>query len=160
MSKMTTLCAFVIVAGFASLAVAQTPAPAAPSGKPPWVVACEGDMKKHCEAEMKANGDVRPCLAKNEATLSEGCQKTFLRQYKILELCKDDIAKHCAGAEGPAIKTCFQEKIEMMSEKCRGALTKGAKAHDKAQAAAAKADPAAGEKPVAKKKAKKEAATP
>ena len=151
MSKIAVLSALVVVAGFAPYVSAQAPT-AAPSGKPAWVVACEGDVKKHCEAEMKANGDVRPCLAKQDTNLSEGCQKTFLRQYKILQLCSDDIKTHCPGAEGPAIKQCFSEKIEKMSEKCRGALSKGAKAHEKQQAAAAKTAPA-GEKPAAKKKA-------
>lgn len=160
MSKISLLSviAAALPLGMTSLAAAQDQA-----ARPPWVVACEADMKKHCEAEIKANGDVRPCLAKKESDLSADCQRVFVRQYKVLEACKEDIAKHCTeGSDGPAVKKCFQEKADKMSDKCKSALTKGSKAHEKAEAAAAKTEAAAAKTEAAaapaKKKAKKAAA--
>ncbi len=121
---------------------AQTPAApaapaaaAAPDNRPPWVVACDADMKKHCDAELKANGDVRPCLAKHEADLSETCNQVFLRKYKMLELCKDDIAKVCGGAmDKETLGKCFNEKQDQLSEKCRSALTRTKKEVKREQA--------------------------
>src|SRR4051812_6759881 len=34
-----------------------------PAARPPWMAACEGDVKKSCESDAKAGNDVRPCLA-------------------------------------------------------------------------------------------------
>ena len=169
MSKLTAFSAIAMLLALFSVAPgtaqAQDKPAAAPAGapddRPPWVVACEPDMKKFCEAEMKANGDVRPCLAKKDTELSEACQTVFLRQYKVLEMCKDDIAKLCTeGSDGKSIKKCFTDKSDQLSDKCKGALRAGSKAHEKQQAAAAgePAPPAAAAaKPAGKKKAKKAA---
>jgi hypothetical protein len=153
-SLFSVIASSALTLGLTAMASAQDkPADA----RPPWVVACEADMKKHCDAEVKANADVRPCLAKKETELSEDCQRVFVRQYKVLEACKDDIAKHCTdGTDGKAVKKCFQEKADQMSDKCKSALSKGSKAHEKAQAAAAKVETApAADKATGKKKGKK-----
>ena len=165
-----------ILASLTGAAIAQdkpaaAPAAGAPAGaaagaqRAPWIVACEADMKKHCEAEMKANTDVRPCLAKKDEQLSQACQDTFLRGYKVLELCKEDIDKHCKGAEGRGLGQCFNDNAAKLSDKCKGALRKGskqAKVEAKAEATADKTA-AAAEKTEAKAekaavKAKKKAA--
>jgi hypothetical protein len=152
-SLFSVIAGSVMTLGLGAVASAQDK-PA--DGRPPWVVACEADMKKHCEAEVKANTDVRPCLAKKETELSENCQRVFVRQYKVLEACKDDIAKHCTSGNDPAsMKKCFQEKADQMSDKCKSALSKGSKAHAKAEAAAAKEPPPAAAPATAKKKVKK-----
>jgi hypothetical protein len=111
-------------------------APAAPAGpRPKWVVACEADVKKHCADMAKTGGDVRPCLADHEKDLSQECQDTFIRQYKIVLLCKDDIDKLCGGAtDGRAVAQCFNDKRDQLSAKCKSALTKASKEHDKAEA--------------------------
>jgi hypothetical protein len=169
MSKSTRLyilAAFgtVIGLGLAGAARAQQPAGGAPAGgaKPPWIVACEADMKKFCEAEMKANTDVRPCLAKKDAELSQSCQDVFLKGYKVLEMCKDDIDKHCKDAQGKALGQCFNDNQAKLSDKCKTALRRGSKEHQKEKAAEAAADPAtktataeAAPKKATKKKAKK-----
>ena len=162
MSKFSLFSAIVMLGGLVAIpARGQDKPAAAPDGRPPWMVACDADMKKFCEAEMKANGDVRPCLAKKDTELSESCQAGFLRQYRVLEMCKDDIAKLCTeGSDGKSIKKCFNEKSDQLSEKCKGALRAGSKAHAKDQAAAGKpAEPAAAAaaKPAGKKKGKKAA---
>ncbi|HEY0709448.1 MAG TPA: hypothetical protein VGG33_21745 [Polyangia bacterium] len=130
----------------AGQAHAQAPAPtaAAPAAagpaKPGWVVACEADMQKHCATEVKANADVRPCLAKNEATLSDSCKDVFLRKYKILELCKGDFEKLCPGiSDGRALTQCLNEKAAQVSDKCKSAMTRGTKQFKKEEAAAEKA---------------------
>jgi hypothetical protein len=154
----------VMALAFASLVTAATARAQDPAAKPAWVVACAGDMTKHCDAEMKAKGDVRPCLAQHEADLSQECKDVFLRKYKILELCKDDIAKVCGGTtDGKALGKCFNEKQAELSDKCRAALTKGSKEQKKETAAkaeegGAKAATASAEKPAKgkKKAAKKE----
>jgi hypothetical protein len=125
---------------FTANASAQEPA-AGGAPKAPWVVACAADMTKHCDAEMKANGDVRPCLAKHEADLSQQCKDIFLRKYRIVEMCKDDIEKVCAGAQGKDLGKCFNEKQAQLSEKCKTALRQGSKEQKKQEAA--KAAPAA-----------------
>jgi hypothetical protein len=118
----------------------------AQDGRPAWIVACEGDMNKLCAKEVKDNADVRPCLAKNEEGLSQACKDTFLRQYKILELCKEDIEKICGGAtDGKTLKACFNEKIDQLSAKCKSALVKGKKEHDKEAVAKPAEAPAKGE---------------
>ena len=141
-----------------------------PGGRPPWVAACEADMAKLCDAEMKNNADVRPCLSKHEAELSQTCKDVFLRKYRILEMCKDDIDKICGGAsDGKTLSKCFNEKQAELSDKCKTALragTKEKKAEDAAKAAAsgekpattAEAKPAAKGKGKSKAKAKKPAA--
>jgi hypothetical protein len=136
---------------------AQEPAPGA--AKPPWLVACDADMKKHCDAEIKANNDVRPCLANHEADLSQACKDTFLRKYRIVEMCKDDIEKVCGGATGKALGECFNdaEKQKQMSEKCKSALRQGTKEHKQETAAAAGEKPAT-DKPAAATDAAKPAA--
>jgi hypothetical protein len=153
----------VIGLGLAGSARAQAPAAgAAPAGgaKPPWIVACEADMKKFCEAEMKANTDVRPCLAKKDAELSQSCQDVFLRGYKVLEMCKEDIDKHCKDAQGKALGQCFNDNQAKLSDKCKTALRRGSKEHQKEKAAEA-TDPAAktttAEAAPAKKATKKKA---
>jgi hypothetical protein len=107
--------------------------PAAP--KPKWVLACEGDMKRLCKEEMK--GDVRPCLKAHEKELSEECSDIFLRPYRVVELCKDDIAKFCKdeAASGAAGK-CLIGNKDKLSEKCRSAIAKGSKEHLKQKQAA------------------------
>lgn len=108
---------------------AQTP-PAAPPAtatppQPPWVVACEADAKKLCDAELKAKTDERPCLLKNEAKLSEKCKDVFLYRYKAIEICKEDIQKVCGGAsEGKTLGACFNEKYDQLSKPCQTALSK------------------------------------
>jgi hypothetical protein len=168
MSKSTrpyVLSAFAAVAclGIAGAASAQAPAGGA---KPPWMVACEADAQKFCAAEIKSNTDVRPCLAKQDANLSQSCQDVFLRGYKVLELCKEDIATLCKDAQGKALGQCFNDNQAKLSEKCKGALRKGSKEHQKEKAAEGAANPEAAKtataeaKPAAepkkgKKKAKK-----
>lgn len=149
----------------APAARAQQPAPAgAPAGgqKAAWVVACEADAKKFCEAEIKANTDVRPCLAKKDAELSQECQDKFLKGYKVLEFCKEDIEKHCKDAQGKALGQCFNDNQAKLSDKCKGALRKGSKEHAKEKAAegatpaaTAEAAPAKPAKKTGKKAAKK-----
>ena len=140
----------------ASPAPAGSAAPAAPSAdaRPKWVVACEGDIKKHCAEVAAKNGDARPCLADHEKDLSQACSDAFIRQYRIVQLCKDDIEKLCGpNAEPRAIAKCFNEKQDQLSPKCRSALTRGSKAHEKEEAkseAAAKPE----ETPAKKKAAK------
>ena len=166
-TRLNTLAATaaVVCLGFIGAARAQQPG-AAPAGAPkaPWIVACEADMKKFCEAEMKANTDVRPCLAKKDAELSQSCQDVFLRGYKVLEMCKDDIATHCKDAQGKALGQCFNDNQAKLSDKCKTALRRGSKEHQKEKAAEAAADPAAAKAATAeatpkkgKKKAKKAA---
>jgi hypothetical protein len=163
MSKSTRLyilAAFgtVIGLGLAGAAHAQQPAGAPAGGaKPPWIVACEADMKKFCEAEMKANTDVRPCLAKKDAELSQSCQDVFLKGYKVLEMCKEDIDKHCKDAQGKALGQCFNDNQAKLSDKCKTALRRGSKEHQKEKAAEAAADPATAEAAPAKKATKKKA---
>jgi hypothetical protein len=132
-------------------------APAAPSAdtRPKWIVACEGDIKKHCAEAAKTGGDTRPCLADHENDLTQGCKDAFIRQYRIVQLCREDIEKLCgANAEPRAIAKCFNEKQDQLSPKCRSALSRGSRAHDKAEAKAeAKPEPAA-EAPKKKKAAK------
>ena len=165
MSKSTRfyiLSAFAAVAclGFASAASAQAPAG---GGKPPWMVACEGDVAKFCATEAKANADVRPCLAKKDAELSQSCQDVFLRGYKVLEMCKDDIATHCKDAQGKALGQCFNDNQAKLSDKCKTALRRGSKEHQKEKTAEAPASPEtakaataeAAPKKATKKKAKK-----
>jgi hypothetical protein len=130
---------------------------AAPSKAQKWVVACDADMKKLCKPEMDAKGDVRPCLAKHETELSEDCKNTFLRQYKAMELCKDDIEKLCKEeAASGGLGKCLIDKKDSLSEKCKGALVKGSKEQKATEAAAAKKEdaPAAGDKTAAKAPAK------
>ena len=116
-------------------------------------------MKKHCAAEMKANTDVRPCLAKKDEQLSQACQDTFLRGYKVLELCKEDIDKFCKGSEGRGLGQCFNDNAEKLSDKCKGALRKGSKQAKAEAKAEAKADATAEKTEVkAAVKAKKKAA--
>jgi hypothetical protein len=129
-------------------AAAPTPPAAAGAAKPAWIVACEGDLGKFCAAEVKANSDVRPCLAKNEAGLSATCKDVFLRKYKIIELCKGDFEKLCPGITGGrALTSCLNEKADQVSDKCKSAMTRGTKQFKKEEAAsdkaAAKADKAA-----------------
>jgi hypothetical protein len=133
---------------------AQDPAAGAPA-KPPWLVACDADIKKNCDTEVKANSDVRPCLANHEADLSQACKDIFLRKYRVLEMCKDDIEKVCAGATGKALGECFNdaEKQKQMSEKCKSALRQGTKEHKQETAAAAGTKPAT-DKPAATADAK------
>jgi hypothetical protein len=165
MSKSTRfyiLSAFAAVAclGFASAASAQAPAG---GGKPAWMVACEADVAKFCATEAKNNTDVRPCLAKKDAELSQSCQDVFLRGYKVLEMCKDDIATHCKDAQGKALGQCFNDNQAKLSDKCKTALRRGSKEHQKEKAAEATTDPAAAKtttaeaapKKATKKKAKK-----
>lgn len=153
--------AFAAVAclGFASAASAQAPAG---GGKPPWMVACEADAQKFCATEVKNNTDVRPCLAKQDTNLSQSCQDVFLKGYKVLEMCKGDIEKHCKDAQGKALGQCFNDNQAKLSEGCKTALRRGSKAHQKEKAAEAAADPAkaatAEAKPEPEKKAKKKAA--
>jgi hypothetical protein len=130
-------------------------APSAPDTRPRWVVACQGDIQKHCLEQAKT-GDARPCLADHEKDLTQACKDAFIRQYKIVQLCKDDIEKLCAdsGGDGRAIAKCFNEKQDQLSPKCKSALSKGSREHDKAEAkseAAAKTE-AAPEEPAPKKK--------
>jgi hypothetical protein len=134
-------------------------APAAPTApaagaRPKWVVACEADVKKHCAEAAKTGADVRPCLAEKEKDLSQECQDTFIRQYKIVLLCKDDIDKLCGGAsDGKAVAQCFNDKREQLSAKCKSALTRGSKEHEKAEAKPeAAAEPKAEAAPAPKKK--------
>ena len=131
------------------------PAAAAPDAppKPKWVVACEADIKTHCAEAAKA-GDPRPCLAEHEADLSQACKDTFIKQYKILQLCKEDIDKLCGGAtDGRALGKCFNDKQSELSAKCRTALSKGSREHAKAEAKAdAEAKTEAAPAPAAKKK--------
>lgn len=165
MSKSTRfyiLSAFAAVAcfGFASAASAQAPAG---GGKPPWMVACEADVTKFCATEAKNNADVRPCLAKKDAELSQSCQDVFLRGYKVLEMCKDDIATHCKDAQGKALGQCFNDNQAKLSDKCKTALRRGSKEHQKEKTAEAPASPEtakaataeAAPKKATKKKAKK-----
>ena len=155
--KKVLLAAFGFVVLFVGSARAQDPA-AGGAARAPWMVACEGDVKKHCESDSKAGTDVRPCLSKHEADLSQECKDTFLRKYRIVEMCKDDIEKVCAGASGKALGECFNnpEKQKLMSEKCKSALRQGAKEHkQEAAPAAAAAAPAAEEKPAKPAKAAK-----
>jgi hypothetical protein len=122
---------------------AGSSAPAAPAAgaRPKWVVACEADVKKHCAEVAKTNGDVRPCLAEKEKDLSQECQDTFIRQYKIVLLCKDDIDKLCGGAsDGKAVAQCFNDKRDQLSAKCKSALTRASKEHDKEAKPEAKAE--------------------
>jgi hypothetical protein len=118
-------------------------APAA-DNRPPWIVACEADMKKHCQTEMNAKGDVRPCLKSHEADLSQSCKDVFLSKYKILELCKEDIDKVCGNPADPReLGKCFNDKQDKLSDKCKNALRAGSKQHAKEEAKAeAKADKA------------------
>ena len=152
----SSLLAVSLCTAFLAVAFAGAGAAHAQEGKPPWIVACEGDMAKLCAKEVKDNADVRPCLAKNEAGLSEACKNTFLRQYKILELCKDDIEKICGGAtDGKTLKACFNEKLDQLSAKCKSALVKGKKEHEKEAAKPAAEKPAVAAKPEKKKGKKK-----
>jgi hypothetical protein len=143
--------------GAASAGAQDKPAGAAAGGapRPAWIVACEPDMKKHCQTEMGQNADVRPCLRNHEKDLSQACQDTFLRQYKHLELCKDDIEKVCGGAgDGKSLGKCFNEKQEQLSEKCKSALRSGSKQYQKEEA---KADTKATNKAEAKAEVKPDA---
>jgi hypothetical protein len=120
-------------------ALAQDKPAAAPAGapRPAWIVACEPDMKKHCATEMGQNADVRPCLKNHEKELGQACQDTFVRQYKILELCKGDIEKVCGGAaDGKSLGKCFNEKQDQLSEQCKTALRAGSKQFQKEEAKA------------------------
>jgi hypothetical protein len=152
MLKKILVPAFALVSAclFSASASAQDPA-----AKPPWMVACEGDVNKVCQTEMKAGSDVRPCLANHEADLSQNCKDVFLRKYRIVEMCKDDIEKVCGGASGKALGECFNdaEKQKQMSDKCKAALRQGTKEHKQETAAAAPAGAAkpavAAEKPAA-----------
>ena len=136
-------------------APAGSSAPATPSAdaRPKWIVACEGDIKKHCADSTKTGGDARPCLADHEKDLTQGCKDAFIRQYRIVQLCREDIEKLCgANAEPRAIAKCFNEKQDQLSPKCRSALTRGSRDHEKAEAKAEGA-PAKTEEAPAKKKA-------
>jgi hypothetical protein len=141
----------------------STPPAAAPEApKQKWVVACEGDIKKHCLEAAKA-GDPRECLAQHEPDLTQACKDTFIRQYKILLLCKGDIDKLCGGSPDPReLAKCFNEKQSELSPKCKSALTRGSREHEKAEAKAeAAAKTEAAPAPAARKKkaaAKKETA--
>lgn len=138
------------VALYAGAARAQDPAA---GGKPPWMAACEADVQKSCQTEAKAGTDVRPCLANHEADLSQECKDVFLRKYRIVEMCKEDIEKVCGGASGKALGECFNnpEKQKQMSEKCKSALRQGTKEH-KQETAAANPAAAAAEKPATPEK--------
>src|SRR5437762_14052266 len=69
------------------------PAPAEPV-EMPWEKACEADMKKLCQAEMK--GDVRPCLAAHEKELSKQCSGRFSAAgFRVAQACEDDINRLC-----------------------------------------------------------------
>jgi hypothetical protein len=147
-------------------APAATGAAAAPAGaaRPPWTVACEADVNKFCAAEAKAKTDVRPCLAKKDTELSESCQEVFLKGYKVLELCKDDIDKYCKDAQGKGLGKCFNDNQAKLSEKCKTALRRGSKEHQQEKAAAggpaapeAKPATAAAKPGKGKKKSKKAA---
>lgn len=148
------LSAAALVTLFTANASAQEPAAGGAAPKAPWVVACAADMTKHCDAEMKANGDVRPCLAKHEADLSQECKDIFLRKYRIVEMCKDDIEKVCAGATGKDLGKCFNEKQAQLSEKCKTALRQGSKEQKKEEAAKTAAAPAPAKAAKAAKPAK------
>jgi hypothetical protein len=142
---------------------AEEPAPAAaPAGppKPAWLTACDAEVKKLCDAENKSGGDVRPCLANHEADLSQGCKDGFLGKYRIVELCKDDFAKVCAGATGKALSDCINdgEKQKQLSDKCKSALRQGTKEHKAEVAAKTEPAPAAAAKPAKGKGKKKKAA--
>jgi hypothetical protein len=115
-------------------------APAA-DNRPPWIVACEADMKKHCQTEMNSKSDVRPCLRNHENDLSQSCKDVFLAKYKILEMCKDDIEKVCGNPADPReLGKCFNEKQDKLSDKCKNALRAGSKQHAKEEAKEAKAE--------------------
>ena len=93
---------------------------------------------------VKAAPEGNPRMAQIARYIREGAMAYLMRQYKVLEACKEDIAKHCTdGTDGASVKKCFQEKASQMSDKCKSALTKGSKAHEKAEAAAAKTEAAA-----------------
>ena len=137
--------------------------PAAPDTRAKWVIACEGDIQKHCMEQAKT-GDARPCLAEKEKDLTQTCKDAFIRQYRIVQLCSDDIQKLCGGSsDGREIAKCFNEKKDQLSAKCKSALTRGSRDYEKTEAkteAAAKTDEKAEPAPKKKKASKttKEAA--
>ena len=113
-------------------------APAQPTPPPQeWVIACQGDITKHCAAAAKA-GDARPCLAEHEKDLTQTCKDAFIAKYRIVELCKDDIEKLCNNAAGRALGQCFNDNSDKLSKKCKGALVKATKKNAKEKAAATK----------------------
>jgi hypothetical protein len=178
--RITSALAFVSFASFASLAVAQTPPPAAPAptgqpgaapapgGKPQaWQKPCEADVQKFCTDALKT-GQVPDCLAKHEKDLSEECTKSFLYRYQAAQMCKDDFEKYCKDKMGPGggLGQCIHENEKNLSDKCKAALAKGskqAKVQAKAEAKAEGATDAKAEeapKTAAKTKRKKKPAAP
>ena len=117
----------------------------------------EGDIKKHC-LEAAKGGDARPCLAEHEKDLTQGCKDAFIKQYRVLQLCKEDIEKLCGGAaDGRTLATCFNDKRDQLSPKCRAALTRGSREHEKAEAKAeAAAPPAAKAEPAPKEEGRQD----
>jgi hypothetical protein len=136
--------------GLFALSARAQDKPAAPGAdtRPRWVVACEGDIKKHC-VEAAKTGDPRSCLADHEKDLTQDCKDAFIKQYRIVQLCREDMEKLCAGISGRALGQCLNDKREQLSPKCLSALTRGSREHEKAEA---KAEAAKEEPPAPKKK--------
>ena len=142
-SRRLAFCA--LAAGLLSASLVR--AEDAPKPKQKWVEVCDADMKKFCKADLDKNSDVRPCLAAHGEEISEGCQAGFLRQYRIVESCKDDIEKVCKEeAAAGKLGQCFNDKQAQLSAGCKSALSKATKARaaeKKAEASEKPADPKA-----------------
>jgi len=111
---------------------------------PELLKACAQDVDAHCKALFEAMPDINAgdarvleCLQEKKEGLSAGCQKKVFRVQEahtkdirfdapLLDACKADMEKHCAGVDPGQgrVRACLGEHRKGLARTCRAELFK------------------------------------
>ena len=86
------------------------------------VGACAADIKAKCAEVQPGEGRVSACVKQHLTEFSEPCQARLAKIATVVNACKADVTKSCAGKSRLRLVSCMKEALGNLSDPCKEAL--------------------------------------